>query len=126
MPSHLVPGAGKTVLTGSSDETAQLWDAPTGNPIGPRLPHTGIVTEVAIAPDGKTLLTLSRDTQVRGTPRMQSPATVRLWDAASGQPIGSEAERKDGFRGSRGRTSECPIQRRRRRVWSTTRAATRL
>ena len=30
---------GKTVLTGSDDKTARLWDAATGKPIGPPLAH---------------------------------------------------------------------------------------
>ena len=30
---------GKAVLTGSEDKTARLWDAATGQPIGPTLTH---------------------------------------------------------------------------------------
>ena len=32
---------GKVVLTGSQDQTARLWDAATGRPIGPPLAHQG-------------------------------------------------------------------------------------
>ncbi len=32
---------GKTILTGSQDKTARLWDAATGRPIGPPMPHFG-------------------------------------------------------------------------------------
>ncbi len=59
---------GKTVLTGSADKTARLWDAATGQPIGPPLPHRDAVQAVAFSPDGKTVLTGSDD------------RTARLWD----------------------------------------------
>ena len=67
---------GKTVLTGSGDKTARLWDAATGQPIGPTLTHQGAVRAVAFSPDGKTVITGSED------------KTARLWDAATGQPLG--------------------------------------
>ena len=44
---------GKTVLTGSLDKTARLWDANTGQPVGPPLPHQGFVYAVAFSPDGR-------------------------------------------------------------------------
>ena len=52
---------GKTVLTGSDDNTARVWDAATGQPIGPPLTHQGPVGAVAYSPDGKTVLTGSGD-----------------------------------------------------------------
>ena len=67
---------GRTVLTGSEDKTARLWDAVTNQPIGPTLVHQGPVVAVAFSPDGKTFLTASSDN------------TVRLWDADPGQPFG--------------------------------------
>ena len=67
---------GKTVLTGSDDRTARLWDAATGRPLGLTLTHQGEVVAVAFSPDGKTVLTGSMD------------KTARLWDAATGRPLG--------------------------------------
>ena len=67
---------GKTVITGSQDKTARLWDAATGRPLGPPLTHQGGVRAVAFSPDGKTVITGSDD------------KTARLWDAATGQPLG--------------------------------------
>jgi tetratricopeptide (TPR) repeat protein len=67
---------GKTVLTGSGDSTARLWDAATGRPLGPPLAHLGEVRAVAFSPDGKTVLTGGGDN------------TARLWDAATGRPLG--------------------------------------
>ena len=62
---------GKTVLTGSFDGTAQVWEAATGKPLGPPLPHRDVVRAVAFSPDGKTLATACRD------------HALRLWDARS-------------------------------------------
>ena len=67
---------GKTVLTGSHDKTARLWDAATGRPLGLPMTHQGAVRAVAFSPDGKTVLTGSAD------------KTARLWDAATGRPLG--------------------------------------
>ncbi|HKI17309.1 MAG TPA: serine/threonine-protein kinase, partial [Isosphaeraceae bacterium] len=66
---------GKTILTGSQDNTAHLWDAETGRPLGAPLEHGGAVVVVAFSPDGKAALTASRD------------KTVRIWDAATGKPL---------------------------------------
>jgi WD40 repeat protein len=70
---------GKTILTGSENGTAQLWDAATSKQIskqiGDPLTDSNGVFAVALSPDGKTVLT-------RGTQN-----TARLWDAASGKRI---------------------------------------
>jgi roadblock/LC7 domain-containing protein len=67
---------GKAVLTGSADNTARLWEAATGRPLGQPLAHQGQVSAVAFSPDGKAVLTGSEDN------------TARLWDAATGRPLG--------------------------------------
>ncbi len=67
---------GRTILTGSFDKTARLWDADTGQPIGTSMVHPGQVTSVAFSPDGRTILTACLDKM------------ARLWDADTGQPIG--------------------------------------
>ena len=67
---------GKTLLTGSGDGTARLWDVATGRPLGLPMEHSGIVRCVAFSPDGKTIVTGSFD------------QTARLWDAATGLPNG--------------------------------------
>jgi hypothetical protein len=64
---------GKTVLTGSDDCVARLWDAETGLEKVVLKGHKHAVTSVAYSPAGKTVLTLaSGDTM------------VRLWDAETG------------------------------------------
>jgi WD40 repeat protein len=68
---------GKTMLTGSYDHTARLWDSATGMPLGAPLSHQGPVVAVAFSPDGKRVLTGSHD------------HTARLWDSVTGIPIGA-------------------------------------
>ena len=76
------------MLTGSSDKTARLWDAASGEQIhalrehkgstpcgGTKDPRPAGVRSVAFSPDGERVLTGSSDN------------TARLWDAASGVPI---------------------------------------
>lgn len=66
---------GKTVLTGSDDQTARLWDTATGKPFGPPLQHQGGVRTVAFSPDGETIATGGSD-------------MARLWKTATGKQVG--------------------------------------
>jgi WD40 repeat protein len=64
---------GKTLASGSHDNTVRLWDAATGRETARLEGHEGPVISVAYSPDGKTLASGSGD------------HTVRLWDAATGR-----------------------------------------
>jgi eukaryotic-like serine/threonine-protein kinase len=70
---------GRTVLTGSYDRTAQLWDKATSKPIGPAFHHENQVWFVAFSPDGRTVISGGQEN------------TAHLWnvpsliDAAIGQ-----------------------------------------
>ena len=47
---------GKTLASGSEDQTIRLWDVATGQPRGaPLTGHRDQVCSVAFSPDGKTL-----------------------------------------------------------------------
>jgi WD40 repeat protein len=84
---------GARVLTCSSNGTARIWDAVSGER-GPRLiGHTGGVTWGAFSPDGRLAATASQD------------GTARLWDVATGKELrvfrghetGLERGRKTGL-----------------------------
>ncbi|MGF1456269.1 MAG: TIR domain-containing protein, partial [Alphaproteobacteria bacterium] len=66
---------GGTVLTGSRDHTARLWDSASGQTLQVLEGHDGAVYSAVFSPDGRTVLTGSED------------GTARLWDAASGKTL---------------------------------------
>jgi WD40 repeat protein/tRNA A-37 threonylcarbamoyl transferase component Bud32 len=66
---------GKTVLTGSRDKTARIWDAATGRLIGQPLYHQADVSAVAFASDGGIILTGCNDN------------TARIWQTTTGKPM---------------------------------------
>ena len=67
---------GQHVVTASEDNTAQLWNATTGQAVGVFMKHGGAVTCAQFSSDGRQVLTGSLD------------RTARLWDAATGKPLG--------------------------------------
>jgi WD40 repeat protein/serine/threonine protein kinase/tetratricopeptide (TPR) repeat protein len=80
-----VNDADGTAVFWDAHHVVRLWDAVTGQPIGPPMRHAGRVEAVAFSPDGKTVLTGDVD----------GPA--RFWDAATGQPLGLSLKRPGGF-----------------------------
>ena len=65
--------SGETVVTASTDETARLWDATTGELRAVLEGHTESVDSAAFDPSGGTVVTASSD------------ETARLWDASTGE-----------------------------------------
>jgi WD40 repeat protein len=64
---------GRTLATGSGDDTVRLWDVATGRTTATLAGHhTNHLNGVAFSPDGKTLATASSDNAV-------------LWDVATGR-----------------------------------------
>jgi serine/threonine protein kinase/predicted RNA-binding Zn-ribbon protein involved in translation (DUF1610 family) len=66
---------GKTIATGSIDQTVRLWDAETGECLKTLTGHKAWVEGLAFKKDGKILLSGSVD------------GTARLWDVASGTEL---------------------------------------
>ena len=60
----------------SGDNTARIWDARTGEPIGQPLQHQGKVWAASFDATGARVVTTSED------------KTARIWDAGTGKPIG--------------------------------------
>jgi WD40 repeat protein len=57
---------GKTLASGSSDNTVKLWDAQTGQELATLKGHDSFVTSVAFSPDGKTLVSGSVEQRFSG------------------------------------------------------------
>jgi dipeptidyl aminopeptidase/acylaminoacyl peptidase len=67
---------GRRVVTASNDNTARIWDANTGKPIGPVLEHDSNVNQGVFSPDGSRVATVSDD------------GTARVWNMATNTLIG--------------------------------------
>ncbi len=65
---------GRLVVVASGN-TAQIWNAHTGQPVTAPLKHAGRVDSVRFSPDGKRLVTACHD------------ATARLWDTGTGYAV---------------------------------------
>jgi WD40 repeat protein len=65
----------KMLITGSSDETARVWEKSSGKEIHKLNGHSGEVSAVAVALDSSFIVTGSSD------------STTRLWDFKNKKPI---------------------------------------
>ncbi|KAH8703410.1 putative ribosome biogenesis protein Rsa4 [Talaromyces proteolyticus] len=71
------PVSSSTMVTGSGDNTARIFDCDTGTPVETLKGHTDWVLAVSFSPNGQMIATGSKD------------KTVRLWAAAKGKPLGT-------------------------------------
>jgi WD40 repeat protein len=79
-------GDGTRIVTASVDDTARVWDARSGEPIGKPLQHQGPVLAASFSGDGTRIVTASEDN------------TARVWDARSGEPIGKPLQHQNTVR----------------------------
>ena len=70
------PTSSATMVTGSGDSTARIWDCDTGTPLHTLKGHSSWVLAVSFSPDGIFLATGSMDN------------TVWLWNAQTGEALG--------------------------------------
>jgi WD40 repeat protein/tRNA A-37 threonylcarbamoyl transferase component Bud32 len=75
---------GKFFVTGDADGSVRRWDAATGNAQGPGFRQPDAVTDLAVSPDSRTVLTVGTKTDLSGAAK----GTVRFWDAATGDGLG--------------------------------------
>ena len=84
---------GTKLATLSDDKTARLWDAATGQPLGQPMKHDSKIVSVAFSADGTKVVTHTNNASGWGDVRdWRFPlfgGTVRLWDAATGRPLGA-------------------------------------
>ncbi len=66
---------GRTIVSGSGDNTVRLWDVNTGETLRTLEGHTRFVISVAYSPDGRTIASGSGDN------------TIRLWDVHTGETL---------------------------------------
>jgi WD40 repeat protein len=73
---------GRTLVSGSYDNTVRMWDISNGKSIHTLLDHTDHVWSVAFSPDGNTLASSSSD----GSIRLRDTSTGRLTRTLTGTP----------------------------------------
>ncbi|MFM6437739.1 MAG: WD40 repeat domain-containing protein, partial [Microcystis panniformis] len=74
---------GKTLVSGSRDNTIKLWNVKTGQEIRTLKGHDDFVQSVNFSPDGKTLVSGSWDKTIK----LWDVETGKLWNGSTGQEI---------------------------------------
>jgi len=74
---------GRTLISGSRDDTIRTWDTSTWRQLAVLTGHTNTVCGIAISPNGRILASASWDN------------TARLWNLENGQLIGSTLHHPD-------------------------------
>jgi WD40 repeat protein len=67
---------GSRVVSGGADHSVRVWDADTGQPVGPPMLQANTVTDLAFSGDGHDVAFANADN------------ALWVWDAVSGQPDG--------------------------------------
>ena len=78
---------GSRIVTAFADDTARIWDAASGQPIGEPLKSPGGFGSVAFSLDGTRIVT-------------ENSGGTQIWDAVTGTPIGAfkgDRNRKDVY-----------------------------
>jgi WD40 repeat protein len=79
----------RRVVSASEDRTLKIWDVATGTLlIGPIVGHDAGVRSVAFSPDGSRIVSGGGIPYEAPNQQKRLDYSLRLWDAASGLPIG--------------------------------------
>ncbi len=78
---------GRTLVSGSRDNTIKLWDVATGQEMRALKGHAGRVNSVALSPDGKTLLSGGAASGGVTSASASSGGQLMLWDMATGREL---------------------------------------
>jgi WD40 repeat protein len=80
---------GRSLASGSDDNTIRLWDVASGKELRRLEGHTRAVQSVAFSPDGRSLASGSGDISPDGRSLASGSGdkTIRLWDVASGKEL---------------------------------------
>jgi RNA polymerase sigma factor (sigma-70 family) len=81
---------GRTLATASDDQTACLWDSRTGRKVR-GFAGAGEAYAVAFSSDGKRLAVSSSDKFDENLIGSPQAGTIRLWEVATGKPLGKVA-----------------------------------
>jgi WD40 repeat protein len=71
---------GRRILTASSDGSARIWDAVSGQPLAPPMNLAGQMKLAGFSPDGSRVFTSSLDWTINWN-------SLRFWDALTARPI---------------------------------------
>jgi WD40 repeat protein len=73
--SLLVTPDGRSVISGSDDRTARVWDLESGRLLRTLEGHTHVVTTVRVTADSRWMVSTPEN------------STIRVWDASTGRPL---------------------------------------
>src|SRR5258705_2963513 len=90
---------GARIATGSNDRTARLWDAVTGKAMAAPMRHEQPLYGVAFNSTGTRVVTQSLEAgvEVPGVGVRRVGGVVRLWDSATGAPVGEPLPHSTGY-----------------------------
>jgi tetratricopeptide (TPR) repeat protein len=88
---------GKRIVTASSDNTARVWDAQSGQPLTEPLKHGGVVCSAQFSPDGKRIVTASLDNTAQVWDIAPSPTNYPAWLLQFAEVFSGQVLNKQGL-----------------------------